>query len=227
MKKLLLIVLVVFVYSSNSIAQKKGKGWKSLFDGKSMTGWKMYKDRANNSWEVKDGALHCKAPVKGESDQRADLMTVEEFENFELTFDWKISPQGNSGVIYRVSEEFQQPYLSGPEYQVIDDNGYAEKPTEKQRTAGNYDMHAPSVDATKPVGEWNSSKIVVNGNHVEHWLNGKKVVEYEFDSEDWKNRKENSKWKKATGYGMTKKGHIDLQDHDHEVWYKNIMIKAL
>jgi len=209
---------------------QKADGWKSLFDGQTLNGWKIFKDRKNNTWEAKDGALHCKQAndqVKGDGDERSDLMTEDEFENFELAFEWKISPKGNSGVMYRVTEEFEQPYYSGPEYQVIDDGGYSPKPTDKQLAGTNYDMHVTAPKTLKPVGEWNLSKIVVNGNHVEHWLNDQKIVEYEFNSDDWKTRKENSKWKNAAGYGMAKKGHIDLQDHGSEVWYRNILIKAL
>jgi hypothetical protein len=154
-------------------------------------------------------------------------MTTEQFENFELAFDWKISQGGNSGVMFHVTEEFDRPYLTGPEYQVIDDKGYNGELKDSQLTGSNYDMH-PAVNAKpNPIGEWNQSRIVVNGNHVEHWLNGTKVVEYELNSADWKKRKAASKWKDAKKYGIEKKGAIDIQDHDHEVWYKNIMIKTL
>ncbi|MBI1767279.1 MAG: DUF1080 domain-containing protein [Bacteroidetes bacterium] len=245
MKKLFVLVLVAAACSPSkkenqeqtetSMAAslndaQKSEGWKLLFDGQTLNGWKIFKDRKNNTWEAKDGTLHCKPineQVKGDGDERSDIMTTDEFENFEFAFDWKISPKGNSGVMFRVTEEFEQPYYSGPEYQVIDDGGYSPKPTDKQLTGANYDMHVAAEKNIKPVGEWNSSKIVVNGNHVEHWLNGQKTVEYELNSDDWKSRKGNSKWKDAKGYGMSKKGHIDLQDHGSEVWYKNIMIKTL
>lgn len=221
MKRLAILVLIVALCTTG-YAQKK-KGWQALFDGKSLNGWKPFKDKKNNCWDVQDGAIHCK---KGE--QCADIMTVDEFENFELVFDWKISPGGNSGVMFRVTEEFDSPYLSGPEYQVLDDVGYPEKQLDVRMTGANYDMHgAPSTKKMNPPGQWNSSKIVVMGNHVEHWLNKKKVLEYELNSDDWKSRKEKSKWKNAVGYGMAKKGHIDLQEHGHEVWYKNIKIKVL
>jgi hypothetical protein len=245
MKRLLILVLVAAActpskkenqeQTDTSMAAsltdaQKSEGWKLLFDGQTMDGWKIFKDRKNNTWEVKDGALHCKPineQVKGDGDERSDLMTVSEFENFEFAFDWKISPKGNSGVMFRVTEEFEQPYYSGPEYQVIDDAGYSPAPTDKQLTGANYDMHVAASKSVKPVGEWNTSKIIVKGNHVEHWLNGQKIVEYELSSDDWKTRKAGSKWKDATGYGMAAKGHLDLQDHGCEVWYKNLMIKTL
>ncbi len=209
---------------------QKTEGWKLLFDGKTLNGWQIFKARKNNTWEAKDGALHCKPlneSMKGDGDERADLMTTDEFENFELTFDWKISPQGNSGVMFRVTEEFEQPYYSGPEFQIKDDIGYPEVPKELKESGANYGMHATVPKTLKPVGEWNTAKIVANGKHVEHWLNGQKIVEYELGSPDWVKRKENGKWKEAKGYGMAPKGHIDLQDHGHEVWFRNVMIKTL
>jgi len=228
MKNIFVLAAILLCVSFENYAQTSG--YKSLFDGKTLNGWKFYQNRKNNTWEVKDGTLHCKPlneNVKGDGDERSDIMTVAEFENFELFFDWKISAQGNSGVIYRASEEFGQPYLSGPEYQLVDDENYGPKPTDKQLSGANYDVQAPSKKVVKPVGEWNTSKIVVKGNHVEHWLNGEKVVEYELHSDAWKQQKANSKWKDVAGYGMTKKGHIDLQDHGHEVWFRNILIKEL
>jgi hypothetical protein len=206
---------------------QKAEGWKLLFDGVSTTGWKFYKDQPNDTWEVVDGTLHCKANVEGKEAKRSDIMTTEQFENFELAFDWKISPGGNSGVMFHVTEEFDRPYLTGPEYQVIDDKGYDGKLKDSQLTGSNYDMHPAQNARPNPIGEWNQSRIVVNGNHVEHWLNGTKVVEYELGSADWKKRKAVSKWKDAAKYGIEKKGAIDIQDHDHEAWYKNIMIKTL
>src|SRR5258706_148157 len=209
---------------------QKTEGWRLLFDGQSLNGWQIFKARKNNTWEVKDGTIHCKAlneNVKGDGDERSDLMTTDEFENFEFVCDWKISPKGNSGIIYRVTEEFEQPYYSGPEYQLIDDERYTPKPTDKQLTGADYDMYVTAPKTMKPVGEWNSTKIVVNGKHVEHWLNGQKIVEYDLGSPDWQKRKDGSKWKDAKGYGMATKGHIDLQDHGHEVWFKNVMIKTL
>lgn len=206
-------------------AQEK-EGWKLLFNGRNMDGWKTYKDRENNSWEVVDGTLHCKADSL--ADKRADILTVDQYADFELTFDWKIAPRDNSGIIYRATEEFDQPYLSGPEYQVIDDKNYPSKLTPTQTSGSNYDMHAAPADKKiNPPGEWNTGKIIAKGNHVEHWLNGAKVVEYEFNSPEWQKLKAGSKWKNAKGYGIAPKGHIDLQDHGGEVWYRNIMIKTL
>jgi hypothetical protein len=203
------------------------EGWTLLFDGERMKGWRTFRNKENNSWEVADGSLHCKPFIKDEADKRADLITNEQYENFELEFDFKLAPGSNSGVLYRVSEEYDRSYATGPEYQVIDDKGYPDNLKDVQRTAANYDMHAATSRKLHPVGEWNAGKIVVHNNHVEHWLNGEKVVEYELHDGDWKSRRDNSKWKDFPGYGMAPKGHIALQDHDNEVWYRNIRIKEL
>ena len=211
-------------------ADESAAGWKLLFDGKTLSGWTIFKARPNNTWEVLDGTLHCKAlnETTGDGNQRSNIRTTEQFQNFELVFDWKVAAEANSGVMYRVTEEFEQPYYSGPEYQLIDDVGYPGELTEMQKTGSNYDVHAaPATKTIKPAGEWITSKIVVNGNHVQHWLNDSKVVEYEFQSEDWIQRKNASKWKEAAGYGMAPTGYIDFQDHGNEVWFKNIKIKTL
>jgi hypothetical protein len=207
--------------------EQKIEGWKLLFDGLSLDGWRTFRNLPHNSWEVVDGTLHCKAFEDGKENLRSDLITVDQYDNFELQFDWKISAQGNSGVIYRVTEEFDQPYKSGPEYQLLDDGGYPGETKETNMTAGCYDMYAvPNKKLNKP-GEWNTSKIVAKGDSIEHWLNGEKVLAYVVGSADWTQRKAASKWKDEAGYGMTKKGHIDLQDHSQEVWLKNIMIKPM
>lgn len=205
--------------------QQKAEGWRLLFDGTSMEGWRTFKNMQNNSWEVVDGTLHCK-PFE-QADKRADLVTKEQYDNFDLVFEWKIAPQSNSGVMFRVSEEYDQPYFTGPEYQLLDDGGYPGEVKPENFTGGNYDMHAPVNKTLNPIGEWNISRLVVDGDHVEHWLNGDKVVEYDINSDDWKKRKAASKWKDEKGYAVPAKGYIDLQDHSHEVWFRNIMIRSL
>ncbi len=219
------VFLLVFAIIA-SCQTKTAENSISLFSGKDLTGWQFYKGKENNSWEVTaDGLLHCKAFDGNE--KRADLMTVADYENFELTWEWKIAAQGNSGVMFGVVEMYDEPYLSGPEYQLLDDIGYPGKIEDWQKTSSNYGMHVADGAQPKPVGEWNTSKIVVNKKHVEHWLNGKKVVDYELGSDDWKERKAKSKWNEAAGYGSFSKGRICLQDHGGEVWFKNINIVAL
>jgi hypothetical protein len=225
MKRTTTLLATLFI-SGIILADPHAPGdWVSLFDGKTLNGWRIFKNMPNNSWEVKDGTLHCKAAEDRAENKRSDLITLGEYGDFELELEWKISPKGNSGILYRATEGFDQPYLSGPEYQVIDDIGYPEKIEDWQRTGANYAMNAPQGAHPHPAGEWNSTRIVVRGNHVEHWLNGVKVVEYEFGSDDWKKRKAEGKWHDAAGYGVATKGHIDLQDHGNEAWYRNIRIK--
>jgi Domain of Unknown Function (DUF1080) len=209
--------------------QQKAEGWQLLFDGQTTNGWQVFKARENNTWEAVDGTLHCKAldeTTTGVGDKRADLMTTSEYENFELVFDWKIGAEGNSGIMFRVTEEFEQPYYSGPEFQLMDDSAFPNE-TPDHLTGSNYGMHAAGKTITKPAGAWNSSKLIVNKNHVEHWLNGEKVVDYELNSPEWIALKKASKWNEATGYGVASKGHLVLQDHGSEAWFRNIMIKPL
>jgi hypothetical protein len=207
--------------------REKNNGWKLLFDGKTMNGWRTYQNKTSDSWSVKDGALYCTGSATNKSDMRADLITTDQYQNFELSIDWKISPKGNSGIMYHVTEEYPAAYLSGPEYQLIDDKNFPEKLEDWQKTGANYAMDpAPTAEPHAP-GEWNHTKILVNGAHVEHWLNNKKIVEYEMWTDAWKKEKMEGKWKDAPGYGMARKGHIALQDHGSEAWFRNIMIREL
>jgi hypothetical protein len=236
MKKMILLGLIVgslplvsFLKPKDNTltdAEKKA-GWKLLFDGKSLDGWRMYQNKPADCWGVKNGELYCKGSATDKSDLRADIITAEEFDNFELSIDWKIAPQGNSGIMYNVTEEFAAAYLSGPEYQLIDDEGFPEKLEDWQKTGADYAMHTATSRPTKSVGQYNVTRIVVKGNHREHWLNGVKVVEYEAWSDDWNKRKSTGKWKDTPGYGMAKKGFICLQDHGSGVWFKNIKIRKL
>lgn len=207
--------------------QEISAGWKLLFDGKTLAGWRMYQNKAADAWGVKDGELYCKGSETDKSDLRADIITSEQFENYELSVDWKISPEGNSGIMYHVTEDASAAYLSGPEYQLIDDEGFPEKLEEWQKTASDYAMYNAASRPTNPVGQYNTSKIIINGAHREYWLNGVKVLEFEAWTPDWENRKTTGKWNDTPGYGIAKKGHICLQDHGGGVWFKNIKIKIL
>ena len=206
---------------------EKKAGWKLLFDGKSLEGWRPYQKQVTNSWTVENGIMYCKGSVTDKSDKRADMITTDQYENFDLSIDWKISPQGNSGILYMVTEEFPRSYLSGPEYQLIDDLNFPQKLEDWQKTGANYAMDPAPTAAPKPVGQWNTTRIVVNKGHVQHWLNGKKLLDFEMWTDEWKKKKETGKWKDAPGYGMSKKGHIGLQDHGSEAWFKNLKIKEL
>ena len=225
---LLLISVAAFSQKANSANKlsnrEKKEGWTLLFDGKSTEHWRPFKNRPADSWEVVNGELINK---KENVSNRADLITKEQYENFELAFDWKLAPKGNSGVIYLVTEDNGATYESGPEYSLIDDEGYPDKLNDVQKSGANYDVHAPLVKAANPVGEYNHSRIVVRNSKVEHWLNGKKVVEYEIGSPDWEAKKNNSKWKDVKPYAQAKKGHIALQDHGGGVWFRNIKIRKI
>jgi hypothetical protein len=231
MKSYFLFAIAFFLFLAGCNETKKtattDADYTSLFDGKTMNGWRTYQNKPADSWSVKDGVLYCKGSATDKSDRRADLITVDTFENFDLQLDWKIAPQGNSGILYMVTEEFPSSYLSGPEYQVIDDVNFPEKLEDWQKVAANYAMNTAPAAHPKPAGEWNHARIVVDHGHVQHWLNGEKVVEYDLWTDDWKKRKAEGKWKDAPGYGMSKLGHIALQDHGSEAWFKNIEIKRL
>ncbi len=204
------------------------EGWQLLFNGKDLTGWKGYNlDTVPDNWSVEEGCLVCLG--KG-SDLRGDLITVDEFGDFDLKLEWKLSPGGNSGIFYRVVEDprYKTPYVTGPEYQLIDQLGWkGEKLADWQTTGAAYAVYPPQNPKIKPALEWNTAEIVAKGAHVIHYLNGEKVVEYDLWSDDWKERVKNSKWQNHPEYGQAKKGHIGLQDHGSKIWFRNIKIKEL
>ncbi|HVZ24924.1 MAG TPA: DUF1080 domain-containing protein [Sediminibacterium sp.] len=199
--------------------------WQSLFNGKNLDGWRTYRHKPADSWEVKDGILHNIGNANPQT-KHADLITREKYGDFDLQFDWKIAPAGNSGILYHVTEDYEASYLSGPEYQLIDDKGYPQKLADWQKTGANYAMDPPEVDATKPAGEWNHSEIMVHQGKVIHRLNGKQVCAYTFYDKAWKEHKAAGKWKDAAGYGMAASGYIAIQDHGGEIWLKNLLIKT-
>ena len=212
-------------------AAEKQAGWVLLFDGSTTKGWHGYNGQKTPAWKVANCSLES-AGTEGNygSDQRADLSSDAQYTNFELSLEWKASKGGNSGVMYGVVEDakYKTAWMTGPEYQFIDDVGFPEKLEEWQKAAANYAMHVPSAEKQlKPVGEWNSTKIVVNGTHVEHWLNGRKVLEFERWSDDWKKRRDSGKWKDAPDYGLAKTGHVVLQDHGSAFGFKNVKLRPL
>lgn len=208
---------------------EKAEGWKLLFDGKTLDGWRDYNgDSLTAPWVVEDGCIRAKGSG---SDASGYIVTDTIYENFELAWDWKIAEGGNSGMLYHVVEnpKFKVPYVTGPEYQLIDDLGFPEPLEDWQKTAADYAMHVPDPSKTiiKPAGEWNTSKIVFDNGHVEHWLNGEKVLEFEAWTDDWFEKKNSGKWKDAPEYGLARKGVICLQDHGSAAWFRNIKIKEL
>ena len=205
-------------------SEEKADGWKLLFDGKTTNGWVGIGKTAfpEKGWSVVDGTLyHMKGAGGG------DIVTADKYENFELTWDWKIGFASNSGVKYNLPDSNKN---IGFEYQLLDDEN---EPDGKRggrlhQTASLYDLIEPPADKDiKPIGEWNSSKLIVNGNHVEEWLNGKKTVEFEMGSDDMKERIAKSKYKKVEGFGVKIASPILLQDHGGDIWFRSIKLKAL
>ena len=199
---------------------------QALFDGKTTRGWHTYlKPTAEPAWQVVDGALQLdpKAPGQG------DLVTDGEYENFELKLDWKISPGGNSGIIFGVHEDpaFQATYETGVEMQVLDNQG-AEDNKKANHLAGSlYDMQAAPKEAAKPAGEWNRVKLRKQKGHLTFYLNNVKTVDVQMGSPEWKALLENSKFKTWKSFAAYPKGHIALQDHDHQVAFRAITIEQL
>lgn len=230
MKPIILFTGMLFILSCNSSGKlnKEHKGaWISLFNGKDLSGWRVFQNKISDSWEVVDGVLHCKGSSTDKSDRRGDLLSIPQFENFVLDIDWKISKAGNSGIMYLVTEADDAAYKTGPEYQLIDDRGFPAKLENWQRTGANYAMNPPEAFPANPAGEWNKTRIVVNHGHVEHWLNDVRVVQYDLWTKEWLQNKESGKWKDAPLYGLAHKGHICLQDHGSEAWFRNISIRKL
>ena len=208
-------------------SEEPADGWTPLFNGKDVTGWRGFRmQETPPGWEVSDGTLHFDGEHGGEG--YGDLTTVDQYADFELELEWKISPGGNSGVLFRVTEDHEQEFHTGPEVQVLDGaEEYYPGLDDTQQTGGNYALHPPARDVVKPVGEWNQLRLVVNGPHVEHWLNGEKLVEYQLWTDEWKALVAASKFAEWPQYGMNQKGHIVLQDHGGSVWYRNLKIRLL
>jgi len=209
--------------------QEMEEGWILLFDGKSLDGWRDFKaEGVTAPWKTEKGTL---TSLGEGSDSTGYIVSEKEYENFILTFDWKISEGGNSGLLYHVVErpEYKVPYVTGPEFQLIDDIGFPQKLEEWQMAGADYAMYVADKEKKQleKAGSWNTSKIVFDNGHVEHWLNGQKVVEFEAWTEDWFVRKTGGKWDFAPEYGLARSGHFALQDHGDRVWFKNMKLKEL
>ncbi|HEX2219934.1 MAG TPA: DUF1080 domain-containing protein [Gemmatimonadales bacterium] len=195
-------------------------GWRPLLD-ESAAAWRGYRsDRLPAGWQVVDGALTRVAKA-------GDIVTREQFQDFELTLEWKVAPGGNSGVFYRVIEapELKWPWQSGPEAQVLDDAGHRDGARPETSAGACYGLYPVPRGVARPAGEWNEMQIVVQGSHVEHWLNGRRVVAYELGSAEWEERVGRSKFADLPSYGRATRGHIALQDHGDWVAYRNIRIR--
>ena len=208
--------------------QEISEGWELLFDGENLDNWRAYNAEGTGSWLVENGLL---AASGNGSDSNGYIITRKQYDNFDLKFEWKIAPEGNSGVMYHVieSEKFHTPYLTGPEYQLVDDIEFPEELEEWQKTGADYAMYTPdnSKKILKPVGKWNSSRIIFDNGHVEHWLNGEKILEFEAWTDEWFTLKNSGKWVDAPEYGLSSMGYISLQDHGSKIWFRNMKIKEL
>jgi hypothetical protein len=214
-----LLVCGAAAASPNALTSaEKAAGWKLLYDGKTLDGWRGFKAAAPDPGWKADGAL---TPDPKTS---KDIITKDEFENFELNFQWKISPKGNSGVMFHVLEVGDETYESGPEYQILD-NAHGEPPP--QQAGSLFALVPPVMDMTKPPGQWNQARLIVDHGRVEHWLNGMKITEYVVGSPEFKAKVAASKFKQWPQFATGKTGHIALQNHGDAVWFRDLKIKVL
>ncbi len=234
MKKLastaVFILLLSSVFSqtekSNLLTvEEKKAGWQLLFNGQNLEGWKTFQGKEITGWKVINGVLNNSGIG---SDHGGDIITKEKFQNFELSMEWKIAPKSNSGIFFHVNEKIGKAiYESGPEYQLLDDKGWPDKLHDNQYSGANYGMHAPKNAVVKELEGWNHARIIVDGTHIQHYLNGVKIVDYYLWDSDWNQRKSTGKWKDYPYYGMAKKGHIGLQDHGGLAQFRNIKIRII
>lgn len=223
------LVLPLFIAGTIQSASAKSdkreteveKAWVNLLGDNAKERWRGYKEEGwPKGWKVEDGVL---SRFEGGS----DIMTVAKYADFELQLEWKISEGGNSGIMYRVRTGDKAPYFTGPEYQVLDNKRHADGASTLTSSGSLYGLYAPAKDWTKPIGEWNKTRIVVRGKHVRHWLNGRNTVNCKIDSDDWNERLEKSKFKEWEQFAKISTGHIALQDHGDLVWYRKVRVRTL
>lgn len=201
-------------------AAEREAGFELLFDGRSTDGWHAFRGEGTPGWEVRDGALIRAAPG-------SDIVTDRVFSDFELRLEWKVEPGGNSGIMYRVPDDVERTFHGGPEMQVLDDARHPNGESRLTAAGACYGLYPAPEGVVRPAGEWNRVRILVDSAHVEHWLNGVKVVEYELWSDDWERRVAESKFSQWPEYGQAREGRIALQDHGHLVRYRSIRIREL
>ena len=203
-------------------AEQTAAGWRSLFDGTSTSAWRGYKSPTFPAgWSIVDGVLTKSGSV-------GDLLSKEQFGNFELALDWNLSTGGNAGIFYRGTEEYDHIYWSAPEYQLLDDANHPDGKSRLTSAGAAYALYPPPAGVVKPAGQWNSTLIVVNGSRVQHWLNGQKLLEYELGSPDWEAKVKASKFVEYPKYGRATRGYIGIQgDHDGMLSIRNVRIREL
>ena len=219
--------------NSQLTAKEESDGWKLLFDGKSFDGWKGYKkEGVGDKWLIEDGTMSTDTTMLPDGrwhiEGSNDIITVDQYENFELNLEWKIQNCGNSGIFFLVQEleDYHEAYFSGPEMQILDNVCHPETRNPTHRAGDLYDLIECEFFAVKPAGEWNKVRLIVNNGKVEHWLNGYKMLEYELWTDEWNTMIANSKFRDWP-MAKTRKGHLSLQEHDDKVWFRNIKIKEL
>lgn len=202
-------------------AAERAAGWTALFDGHDTDAWRGYKsDTMPGGWQVADGIL-------SKSTSTGDIVTRAEYGDFDLRLDWKLDTGGNAGIFYHGTEEYPKIYWTGPEYQLLDDPNAPDGRSRLTSAGAAYGLYPAPEGVVKPAGQWNSTRIVVRGKHVEHWLNGTKLLEYTLESPDWSAKVAASKFAKWPNYGLMARGHIAIQgDHNGELSLRNIRILA-
>jgi hypothetical protein len=238
MKKFIIALLPVVSLACHTASKttdsakgsKKEDGWQVLFNGTSKSAWHIYNNKSDGSaWTVKDGVLYLDPTAKKNGSGGGDLVTNEEYENFDLKLEWKIDSAGNSGIIFLTQEDakYGASYLTGPEMQIIDNNGHRDAKINKHRAGDLYDLITSAPENVNGWGQWNSIEIIINKGQLELHQNGAKVVSTTMWDDNWKQLIANSKFKNWAGFGMFQKGRIALQDHGNGVSFRNIQIKRL
>ena len=216
-------------YNQLSETEKKD-GWKLLFDGKSSAGWHTYNKKTfGPAWTVVNGTLFCDSTVQIPKGEEGDICTEKEYENFDLKYSWKIAPGGNSGVMFLVQESLKldAPYLSGPEMQVLDNDGHPDGKIHKHRAGDLYDLIASTSEPVHAVGKWNDAEIKLDHGKLSLFLNGVNIVNTTLWDASWYALVKGSKFNQWPTFAKLKKGHIDLQDHHCDVWFRDVKIKTL
>lgn len=230
MKRFAIPILSSAMFFISCSAQKtKAQQWVDLLAKDVKESWHNYgTEKVGISWSVKDGTLHFDPTGKSKA-ERGDLVSNKSYENFHLKYDWKISKNGNSGVMFNVKEDnkYSQPYFTGPEMQVLDNSGHPDARIFKHRAGDLYDLIPCSIETVKPYGEWNKAEIILNKGNLQFFLNGKQVVETTMWDANWGKMLLASKFKDMPDFGKFRSGKIVFQDHGDQVWFKNILIKEL
>jgi len=228
MKKRIFTACAITLLVGYGTVYSQSKGFVKLFDGKSTKGWHTFgQTEASTKWQVENGILHFNPSAEGEG---GDLVTDKAYSNFHLKVDWKVAPKSNSGIIFYVQDDaakYGATYMTGPEMQVLDNEGHPDGKITKHRAGDLYDLIKASSEPVKPVGEWNTAEVISNKGNLELKLNGVTVVKTTLWDQSWKDLVAKSKFAQWEGFGAFKSGKIALQDHGDNVWYRNIMIKEL